>query len=59
MKNDIVGKIMGYIDETLSQSGYNNKDCMAVLDGIIGDCSMRVDACIEGCYVNEDKEDEQ
>ena len=59
MKNGIEAKIMGYIDETLSQSGYNNKDCMGVLDGIIGDCSMRVDACIEGCYVNEDKEDEQ
>lgn len=56
MKNDIIGKIMGYIDETLSQSGYNNKDCMAVLDEIIGDCSMRADACKEGCYVNEDEE---
>ena len=57
MKNDIEAKIMGFIDETLSQSGYSNTDCMAVLDEIIGDCSMRADACKEGCYVNEDKED--
>lgn len=57
MKNDIEAKIMGYIDEALSQSGYSNTDCMAVLDEIIGDCRMRVDACMEGCYVNEDKEE--
>lgn len=46
-------KIMDYIDNLLSQSGKSNGECQKILQDLIGDISIRIDACEEGVYIAE------
>lgn len=53
MENHIVDNIMAYIDNTLSDSGYDNCKCSKLLEEIIEECKIKIDACSEGVYVKD------